>query len=71
MDITNFWNIEIVDILFGTVDSKLVVNLNAPDRTGVKRSNTNNINITLKPSSFNKSRPSENCKTDSKIAEYM
>ena len=68
-DISNFRDIEIVDILSGTVDSKLAVSLKTPDRSVVKRSNTNNTNITETPTSFNKFRPSENDKTDSKITE--
>ena len=68
-DISNFHDIETVDILSGTVDSNFVVNLKTPDRSGVKRSNTDNTNITQTPTSFNKFRPSENGKTDSKITE--
>ena len=71
IDISNFDNIEIIDILSGTVDSKFVLQLKTPDRTGVKRSNTNNTSITETPTSFNKFRPSENGKTDSKITESM
>ena len=62
-------NTEIVDIFSGTVDPKLVVNLKTRDGSGVKRSNTNNTNITETPTCFNKFRPSENGKTDSKIRE--
>ena len=68
-DISNFHDIETVDILSGTVHSNFVVNLKTPDRSGVKRSNTDNTNITQTPTSFNKFRPSENGKTDSKITE--
>ena len=68
IDISNFCNLE---ILPRTVDSKLVVNLKPPHKTGVRRSNTNNTNITVRPISFNKFRPSKNGKTDSKITESM
>ena len=33
MEISNFCDIEIVDILCGIVESKLVVNLKTPDNT--------------------------------------
>ena len=62
---------KIVDILSGNVDSNFAVNLKPPDRSGVKCSNTNDTNITETPTSFNEFRPSENCKTDSKITESM
>ena len=55
----DFRDKEIVDILSGTVDSSNLVNLKTRDRSGVKRSNTNNTNITETPTSFNKFRPSE------------
>ena len=48
-----------------------MVNLKTPDRTGVKLSNTNNTDITKRPTSFNKFSELENGKTDSKIAESM
>ena len=64
IDISNFCDTEIVDILPGTVDSKLVVNSKPPDRSGVKCSNNNNTNITETPS-FNK------FKTDIKITKSM
>ena len=66
---SNFRDMEIVDILSGSVNSNLVVNLKTPDRWRVKRSNTNNTNITQTSTSFNKFRPSEKSKTDSKITE--
>ena len=65
VDIPNFCDAEIVDILSGTVDSKLVANQKTPGRSGVKRSNTNNRNITETPTSFNK------FKTDTKITESI
>ena len=68
-DMSNFRDMEIVDILSGSVNSNLVVNLKTPDRWRVKRSNTNNTNITQTSTSFNKFRPSEKSKTDSKITE--
>ena len=42
IDIFNFCDTEIVDILSGSVDYKLVVNLKIPDRSWVKCPNTNN-----------------------------
>ena len=66
-DISNFCDIETVDILSGIVDSKLMVNLKTPDRTRAKRSNTNKKNITERPIYFNKFMPSENGKNDNKI----
>ena len=71
IDISNFCDTEIVDILFGTADSDLVVNLETPDRSEVKHSNTNNTNIIEAPTSFNKFKSSENGKTDGKITESM
>ena len=43
-----------------------MVSLKPPDRSGVKRSNTNITNTTETPTCFNKFRPSEIGKTDSK-----
>ena len=71
IDISNFCDTEIVDILFGTTDSDLVVNLETPDRSEVKHSNTNYRNINETPTSFNKFKSPENGKTDSKITESM
>ena len=71
IDISNFYDTEIVDILSGNVDFKLVVNLKTSDRSGVKRSNTDNTNITETSTHFNNFRPPENGKTDSKTTESM
>ena len=71
IEISNFCDTEIVDILSGTVGYKLEVNLKTPDRSGVNCSNTNNANITETLTCLNKFRPSENGKTDSKITESM
>ena len=71
IDISHFCDTEIVDILSGTVDYTLVVNLKTPDRSGVKRSNTNNASITQTPICFNKFRPPENGTPDRKITESM
>ena len=46
IDIFNFYDTEIGDIVSRTVDYKLVVNWKVPDRSEVKRPNTNNTNIT-------------------------
>ena len=54
MDIPNLQDTEIVEILSGTVDSSLVANLKTHDRSGIKRSNTNNKNTTETSTSFNK-----------------
>ena len=67
IDIPNFRDSEIVDILSGTVDSNIAVNLKTFHRAGVTRSNTNNTIIT--ETSFDKSKPPENDKTDSRIKE--
>ena len=45
IDISNFCDIETVDILSGTLDSKFVVSLKTSDTTRVEHSNTNNTNI--------------------------
>ena len=71
IDISNFCDTEIVDILSRTADYKLVVNLKAPDRSRAKRSNTNDRNVTKTPTCLNKFRSSENGKSDSKITESM
>ena len=71
INISNFYDTDIVDILSGTVDSKLVINIKSPDRSGVKHSNTNNTNITETPTSFNKFKRSEKDKTDNKITESI
>ena len=65
---SNFCDTEIVNVLSATVDSKLVVNLKTPGRSGAKGSNINNANATEVPSCFNKFRPSKIGKTDSKIS---
>ena len=46
IDISNCPDAEIVDILSGTVDFNLVATLKIFSGSGVKRSNTNNRNIT-------------------------
>ena len=69
-DISDFCDTEIVDVLSGALDFKLVVNLKPPDRPGVVL-NTNNTNITETPTSFNKSKPLENDNIDSKTTEPM
>ena len=46
IDIFNFCDTEIGDIVSRTVDYKLAVNWKTLDRSGVKRPNTNNTNIT-------------------------
>ena len=71
IDIFNLRYTEIVDILSGTVDFNLVVDLKTPDRSEVKRSKAYNTNVTEASTSFNKSRPQENGKTDSKIVESI
>ena len=48
-----------------------MVSLKPPDRSGVKRSNTNNTNTTETPTCFNKFRPSEIGKTDRKKTVSM
>ena len=68
---SNFCETETVNILYGTADYKLVVNLKTPERSGVKRPNANNINFTEARTCFNKFRPLENGKTGSKITESM
>ena len=69
-DISDFYDTEIVDVLSGALDFKLVVNLKPPDRSGVVL-NTNNTNITETPTSFNKFKPSKNDNIDSKTTESM
>ena len=71
IDISNFFDSEIVDIHSAALDYKLVVNLKNPDILGVKPSNTNNTNITETPTCLNKFRLLENGKTDSKKTESM
>ena len=63
-DISYFRDTKIVDILSGTVDSNLKVNLKIPHRSGVTRSNTNTAETTT---TFNKFKRPENDKIDSKI----
>ena len=46
MDISSFLDTEPVDILSGTADSSLVVNLKTRERLEVKHFNTNDTNIT-------------------------
>ena len=65
--VSNLCDTEIVDILSGIVDCKLVVNLKTPGRSGVKRSNTNNTNVTETPTCFNKFRPSENGRQNDRV----
>ena len=45
--------------------------LKTPNRSRVKRSNTNNTNINDIPTSVVKFRPSENDKTEGKITESI
>ena len=70
IDISNFCDTDIVDILSRPVEFKLVINLKALDRSGVKCSNTNK-SITETSTSFHKYRLSENGKTDTKITKSM
>ena len=64
IDISYFRDTKIVDILSGTVDSNLKVNLKIPHRSGITRSNTNTAETTT---TFNKFKRPENDKIDSKI----
>ena len=64
IDISDFRDTKIVDILSGTVDSNLKVNLKIPHRSGVTRSNTNTAETIT---SFNKFKRPENDKIDSKV----
>ena len=64
IDISYFRDTKIVDILSGTVDSNLKVNLKIPHRSGVTRSNTDTAETTT---TFNKFNWPENDKIDSKI----